>query len=211
VQPGIYIRAQTENTTGLAFRRKNTALLVAINPAASHVPAGSSNAIALSPDGSAVVSTEWRLPATSAACASNTCATATVVVPSVYLEDNVSLQSRLRDAPTGVEVDLRWFLRNNWHQLAFVAVAPSLVAGGAGTCSAMPPVTCLQVANLSPASKQRAILLLAGRGLNGAARPSANLGDYLDTAENRNGDTVFERLQVGTGFNDRFVVVDANP
>jgi hypothetical protein len=62
---------------------------------------------------------------------------------------------------------------------------------------------------VAPAGKQRAILVLAGRSLSGAARPNAMLGDFLEGA-NADLDFVFESRAVNASFNDRVVVVDAS-
>ena len=43
------------------------------------------------------------------------------------------------------------------------------------------------------------------------SRPSTNLTDYLDNAENRNLDTVFTQDIVGRAFNDRFISLGKNP
>ncbi|MGA8051314.1 MAG: hypothetical protein WCA09_14145 [Burkholderiales bacterium] len=111
-----------------------------------------------------------------------------------------------RDEPTS-----GWFVRNEWFRLVYYAFAPQFAPGGAGGCSETEPVTCLQVANLEPANKQRAILVLAGRSLADAPRPNSRLADFLDSEENRNGDSRFEQRPVGAAFNDRIVALDANP
>jgi hypothetical protein len=59
------------------------------------------------------------------------------------------------------------------------------------------------------------MLILAGRSINGTARPSANLANYLEFG---NATAAFERQPVSTAatptlknpFNDRIVVVDSN-
>ena len=105
-----------------------------------------------------------------------------------------------------------WFVRNQWYRLLHYAIAaPNHVPGGGGSCTA--GATCLQVtvAGVTPTNKERAILILAGRSLTGAARPNGNLDDFLDSAENRDGDSAFEQFRVNASFNDRVVVIDANP
>jgi hypothetical protein len=103
-----------------------------------------------------------------------------------------------------------WFVRNEWFRLVYYAFAPQFGPGGAGRCGDAAPLTCLQVANLEPANKQRAILVLAGRSLNGTARPNGELADFLDSEENRDADSRFEQRTVGAAFNDRVIVLDAN-
>ncbi len=109
-----------------------------------------------------------------------------------------------------------WFVRNDWYRSVFYAIEPNLAASGTPPRScgaaASPPSPCLSVANIAPAGgEQRAILLLAGRSLTNASRPSAADTDYIESAENRDGDRNFEQLRVGANSNDRLIVVDANP
>ncbi|OGA27134.1 MAG: hypothetical protein A3I01_02555 [Betaproteobacteria bacterium RIFCSPLOWO2_02_FULL_65_24] len=58
------------------------------------------------------------------------------------------------------------------------------------------------------ANDKRAILLLAGRTLNGMGRPSSSLVDYLEGNNTTTTDAVFEhRAGVSTSINDRVVVL----
>ena len=98
-----------------------------------------------------------------------------------------------------------WFVRNQWYR-PYYAIAPEHAASAAAPRSC---TSCLQVTNVAPAGKQRAILVLAGRSLSGAARPNATLGDFLEGA-NADLDLVFESRAVNASFNDRVVVVDAS-
>jgi hypothetical protein len=113
-----------------------------------------------------------------------------------------------------------WFARNEWYRLTYYAVAKGRTAqvlNGAPKC----PTTiggsyafdssCLSVTNVSPANTQAAMLILAGRSINGAPRPSSTLGDYLE-GTNKNGTGTFVKQTVSTAsvFNDRVIVVDSN-
>jgi len=112
-----------------------------------------------------------------------------------------------------------WFVRNEWYRLLYYAIAQTYAAGGTLSCTT--GGTCLSVANgdprrpITPVGGQRAILILAGRSINGSARPSATLGNYLEFG---NATGAFERQPVSTAvaaalkkpFNDRIVVVDTN-
>jgi hypothetical protein len=94
------------------------------------------------------------------------------------------------DATTG------WFARNEWFRTAYYAVAQRY------TATTLPPActtgtNCLSVANVAPTGAQRALLILAGRSINGNARPSATLADYLEFG-NRTGN--YEKQTV-TGAN----------
>jgi hypothetical protein len=84
-----------------------------------------------------------------------------------------------------------WFMRNEWYRLLHYAVArgftPEVIASAPNVpaCPTTSPSytfasSCLSVTNVMPAASQRSILILAGRSLNGAARPSSLLEDYLE-------------------------------
>jgi hypothetical protein len=100
-----------------------------------------------------------------------------------------------------------WLIANQWYKQLFYAVAPGLVPGGSGNC--VPP-NCLTVNNLtSPNNNKQAILVFAGRALNGTLRPSAAVANYLENANLSAATTyVYEhRAGVPTSINDRVVVV----
>ena len=107
-----------------------------------------------------------------------------------------------------------WFARNEWFRQTYYAVAAGHTAG------TLPPscttgTNCLSVLNITPTSAQRAILILAGRSVNGNARPSAALTDYLESgnatgAFTRNTVSAGATLPVAQRFNDRIVVVGSN-
>jgi hypothetical protein len=116
------------------------------------------------------------------------------------------------DATTG------WFVRNEWYRLLYYATASGHTAtvrpGSLPACAT--GSTCLSVANVMPSGAQRAILILAGRSIDGSTRPSATLANYLEFG---NATSSFERQTVSsavaaaglkTPFNDRLVVVDSN-
>lgn len=98
-----------------------------------------------------------------------------------------------------------WFVRNEWYRLVYYAVAPAHAASSPAprACTA-----CLQLDN--PAGEARALLILAGRSLGGAARPNGVLADFLEGA-NADLDLAFESRAVNAAFNDRLVVLDAKP
>ena len=104
-----------------------------------------------------------------------------------------------------------WFVRNEWYKLVYYATAPNHAASGTAprSCNDTTP-TCLQVANVTPTNKQRSILILAGRSLTGLARPNGTLADFLEGA-NADLNLAFEKRTVNSSFNDRVVVLDANP
>ncbi len=109
------------------------------------------------------------------------------------------------------DVNTGWFLRNGWHTLAYYAISPGYAAGAPLSCAG---VTCLSVAGLTPPDNKRAILVSAGRALPGQTRPAGLCANYLDGLNQAScgslGNT-FEQRKVGLNFNDRAVVLDANP
>lgn len=115
-----------------------------------------------------------------------------------------------------------WFVRNEWHRLAYYAVSPSntairLAAASPAerSCSALGD--CLTVTNLTPSPTVSAVLILAGRSVNGSSRPSSTLANYLEGG-NAGGASPFVKQTVVAGnasptamkFNDRFAVSASN-
>jgi len=91
------------------------------------------------------------------------------------------------DATTG------WFARNEWFRLAYYAVAPSNTALRLPLeRSCTTAADCLSVSNVTPTNKS-AVLVLAGRTLNGTSRPSSTLADYLEFG---NAQAAYERQTV---------------
>jgi hypothetical protein len=129
--------------------------------------------------------------------------TVNITIPDVL----VSPLTSASDATAG------WFISNEWYRQTYYAVSPGYTPGSSATCNPLPASpSCLTVNNLPPsyaqADDKRAILVLAGRALNGASRPSANLGDYLEGENATPGDFKFEhRSGAPTSTNDRVVVV----
>lgn len=115
-----------------------------------------------------------------------------------------------------------WFNTNGWYKQTYYAVSPGYVPGGAGNCNPSSSPYCLTVDNLAaPTGNKRAIVILAGRSLSGAARPNSNPADYLEgkndptTTNISTGDYAFEHsLRASTtvagtpvAINDRVIVV----
>jgi hypothetical protein len=122
--------------------------------------------------------------------------------------------------PSGVNPNPNgaWFIANEWYKQTYYAVSQGYVPGGVAagnpaTCSTSTTPRCLTVGNLptTPANNKQAILVLAGRALNGSARPSG-IANYLEganlSAANDTAPFVYEhRTGVPTAINDRVVVV----
>jgi hypothetical protein len=131
---------------------------------------------------------------------------------SIRLERSVIADHALLDpanATTG------WFVSNEWYRLLYYAPALGHTAAALPMPSCTTAVSCLSVANVTPSNAQRAILILGGRSVNGTARPSATLADYLESG---NATGAFTRKTVSASatipmaqrFNDRIVVLDSN-
>lgn len=125
---------------------------------------------------------------------------ATITIPITAFKDHRLLSPTAGDK-------WYWFIVNRWYYATFYAIAPSHAPSGSHDCGSAGD--CLSIAGGSPASNVRATLVLAGRSLRAMLRPNADLTDFLDTAQNRDGDTAFEQKTIRSDFNDRFVVVSS--
>jgi len=144
--------------------------------------------------------------------------TKTVTVPITLLADHPLLDS--------ANSNYGWFTRNKWHELTYYAIAsgysPAILPSQQPVCPApvvlpnLPAATnCLTVTNVTPNAGQRAILILAGRSINGSTRPSSTISDYLEFG---NATASYEKHTVSRAnaptlkkpFNDRIIVVDTN-
>lgn len=139
----------------------------------------------------------------------------------IYVPGNATADHALLDARKSSDTSLpavaptAWFARNEWHKLLYYAIAPGYAASGAAPRSCTTGGTCLSVTNVMPAGGQRAILILAGRSIDGSARPSGTLGNYLEFG---NATGAFERQAISTWndstlkkpFNDRIAVIASN-
>jgi hypothetical protein len=90
-----------------------------------------------------------------------------------------------------------WFVRNEWYRLLYYAVSQGNSAARLpAERSCVAAGNCLTIANLTPSTSTSAALILSGRSINGSARPSATLADYLEFG-NTHGS--FEKLFVPPG------------
>jgi hypothetical protein len=103
---------------------------------------------------------------------SSGCGQANIIVPILLLADHPILDTSTTNA-------FAWFLRNNWQEVTYYAVAPGYTPNVlASQPSCTTGGTCLNVTNVS--NKLRAFAILMGRSVNGDARPSTALADYLE-------------------------------
>jgi len=95
-----------------------------------------------------------------------------------------------------------WFVRNEWYRLLYYATVQKRTAGqlpSALGCTA--PANCLTVTTNTvtthaTATNLSAILILAGRSINGSARPSSVLADYLEFGNRTGSATSYEQQTI---------------
>lgn len=153
----------------------------------------------LQTDGSAAADYSGNLSAAGSFCLFGCTRTGsgTITIPITVFQDHAFLNPADTDA-------WYWFFWNNWHEVTYYAVAASHTpAGATHNCSTVGD--CISVTGLTPSTGHRAVITLAGQSLTRTTRPNASLADFLDGAENANGDRVFEQQTVTKSFNDRFV------
>src|SRR5262249_40322675 len=125
---------------------------------------------------------------------------ATITVPIGVFADHALVNPAITDA-------WYWFIANKWHQVTYYAVSPSHLPGGAYNCSASSNCITIKVSGSSDLANRKAILVLAGRGVNGTARPTALLADYLESSNGNVSRSAFAQNRIGRTFNDRVVSV----
>jgi type II secretory pathway pseudopilin PulG len=120
--------------------------------------------------------------------------------------------------PSSTSPNIAWFLSNQWYRQTYYAISPGFAPGGVpsgnpAACNPLPGTpSCLTVNNLPPSFVQKndkqAILVFAGRALDGQTRPSGSPANYLEGQNATPADFIFEhRSGVATTINDRVVVV----
>jgi hypothetical protein len=160
---------------------------------------------ATSPVGSASVEVRGNVSNGSCVSASGAPCTLTVTDAAVAVPISIFADHPLANPSAGDP--WYWFTANKWHQLAYYSVSPSHLPGGSRDCGAASNCITIKVAGGTALANRKAIVVLAGRSINGSARPSANRSDYLDSVENTNDDRTFAQNRIGRTFNDRVVSV----
>jgi hypothetical protein len=125
-------------------------------------------------------------------------------IPNLTGPDLSSSPCNLADWSGSVAIPT-WYTLNNWHQVAFYAVAPACTA---------PVGACLNVGGFltvngvpAPNNDKRAIVIVTGRGLAAQSRPCSTVADCLEDPENTNGDNTYANNPVTAAANDRLVIV----
>lgn len=201
----VSVRARAKNVGSAARTFDATPIAVSESPWSLVSSATPINTV-----GSAAADIRVELPPASCACfpvlclliGCNASNTVTVTVPIAIFPDHPSL-TELFASPRNWE----WFMRNNWHHVVYYSISPSHAASAAAPHNCSTLANCITVTGGSLPPNSRAIIAFAGRSLSDAARPSANLNDYLDTAINRDGNTAFEQKRFDKTFNDRFFAI----
>jgi len=119
-----------------------------------------------------------------------------------------------------VDPNAGWFIANEWYRQTYYVVSPGYLPGSGASCNPLPSTpSCLTVNNMpayyaSPNTNKQAILIFAGRTLNGTVRPSSNFANYLEGENSTPGDFIHEHRAGAAGLtaaaaliNDRVVVV----
>jgi len=104
---------------------------------------------------------------------------------------------------------IAWFFSNQWYRQTYYAVSQNYLPGASPSPPCTAGTTCLTVNNLpTPNNNKEAILVFAGRALDGQVRPSPNPVNYLEGQNATPADLIFEhRAGTATTINDRVVVV----
>jgi hypothetical protein len=94
-----------------------------------------------------------------------------------------------------------WFVESRWQDYLYYAISPD--------CTFATPGCAIGGVTVGSQINQHALLISAGVPLAGQVRPSNNIADYLDSAENANGDNVFDAVgsPVTAIYNDRMLIV----
>lgn len=110
-----------------------------------------------------------------------------------------------------------WFVRNEWFRQVYYAASVENTAYSLPSLGCTTGSNCLRMSFPTTTWNVRSLLVLAGRSINGSARPSATLANYLEF-QNGDGGVIYEQRPVSrvvnatlmSPFNDRVILVDAN-
>ena len=163
----------------------------------------------------------------------NVAATATVTVPTVGTAMGSVKVSNLDYylSETNGEIP-RWFIKNNWHQLTYIAYSEGDSPGATVDCAE--GIDCLVLNGFSTTNDKRAILIAAGQvsdttlerdivldndcsiittppGTRIQDRSSGNINEYYESDNCDRNDDVFQWSPFSTTFNDQVRVVDIVP
>ncbi len=98
-----------------------------------------------------------------------------------------------------------WFITNGWNEVIYYTVAAPCTAGSALCNGAGSLITVNNLA--APDNDKAALIITGGASLPGQARPPSAVADLLDSAENTDGDDIYESLAPASTNNDQFVAL----
>lgn len=91
---------------------------------------------------------------------------------------------RIRAPATSAWTGSSWVIDNEWHHLAYYGLSPDFAVNGSGICGA-----CITIANTASPMNKEAVLIMAGRALQGLSQavrpvsvPPGTVGDFLEGA-----------------------------
>jgi type II secretory pathway pseudopilin PulG len=91
-----------------------------------------------------------------------------------------------------INPDGAWFIANQWYRQTYFAVSDDHLPGGSPPCTTGKTPSCLTVRNLpTPTNNKQAILVFAGRALDGQIRPGG-LTNYFEGENSTPADLTFE-------------------
>lgn len=97
-----------------------------------------------------------------------------------------------------------WFTSNEWEKVIFYTLSDDCSFGNAGCDTSAAKLTVGSVTNVN------ALVITSGATLHGQTRPTAFLGDYLDSAENTDVNLTFDAVgtQMTNTYNDQMFIVE---
>ncbi|GEM_PF-3795504 len=100
-----------------------------------------------------------------------------------------------------------WLVAADWPKQVVAVFAPEETPAGAGCIK---EINCLQLLNSAqPNNDKKALLLLAGKKLDGQVRPSNNASDYFEQANADLSGLIFQQNAANIDFNDKITVLKA--
>lgn len=113
----------------------------------------------------------------------------------------------------------QWFTDNNWRNEIYYAVSCSTTSGGTAACTAnaqtspalltVGGVTSVQALLAAPGRPFTSMPYASSKAAAQASRPSTDISDYLDSAENTNSDTTYDAVNTHrtSNYNDQMLIV----
>jgi len=140
----------------------------------------------------------------------NELSSATVSIPSGGAQGSIKVSNidyYLTEAAGEIP---KWFLKNKWHQLTYVAYSAGDSPNGGAVCTV--GTDCLALTGGgAPSDNKRALIVSAGEPLATQDRTSGSIIDYHENGNNSSGDDGFQTGEITGTFNDLIRVLDTSP